>query len=176
MAFDPKLPMDAYVCFSRDPQTSEPRWMLMLMSVGAKYGTLYHSSGGPAHHKPYQVTIEAHKSFDSSGIHATEYLGPIDFPKSNVKRVTGAALRIPAQHSQKYMVGLVAHLEEIDILPEGNAAWLDSHVQMNKRDWDYERQHPVKQREIDYPTPTRTYHKTISLAPPPRQLSLNSFK
>lgn len=113
----------------------------MLRSKDSNFGTWYHSTGGPTRNEPYKVTIQANKRVDSHGTQSTECLGTIS-PR-DVSKVTAAAKRVPPQQCQKYVVSLIAELENRHLLPYGHAARLNGQVQISDLSRNYEREHPV---------------------------------
>ncbi|EFR03625.1 hypothetical protein MGYG_06619 [Nannizzia gypsea CBS 118893] len=119
MSYSPDVPIDIFVCYGKPRDALYPHWMLM----------------GPG------------KPVDSPGIQSREYLGSID-PKFS-KKITAAAHLVPAQQCQKYVVSLVAELEQRQLLPSGHAARLNRRVHMSATARGYAQKHPVPPPQIN---------------------------
>ena len=134
--------LEVYVCYGKERGTNYPHWILMIKDRNSNTGTWYHSIGGPTQNRPYQVSIQAGKRFDSHGISSSELIGTIS--SANIKKVNAAANRIQAQQCQYYVVALVRELEDRGILStRGHAQRLLGRVQISAGAADYRRQHPV---------------------------------
>ena len=143
MSFDPRYPVEVFVCFCPVPNTSTLHWMLMLRSKDCPIATWYHAVGGPTHAQPYRVAIDSDKRFDSQGFASTKRLGVIT--ARDVNRVRTAAQRVPAQHCQMYVTALVAELEDRNLLVVRTSVQLFRQVRMDRLAREYRQRHPVAQ-------------------------------
>lgn len=144
--------VELFLIKSKQDEDRLPHWMLMTVPeltnpqrLGLERtiikGVRYHSRGGPTEGTNYTVAVQANTNFRSESVLNREHLCNISIQDSG--KLSQIANSIQPHQCQKYVVCMLAVMQQRGIIPPGIAENVAARVTMSQRALDYEATHPA---------------------------------